>query len=155
MRKSDREIVNFKEILDVIEKCDTMRLGMNGGDYPYVVPLSFGYDTDGERGLVLYFHCATEGKKLEYIEKDNRVCAEFDLLNKYVDRGSSVTADYESVICFGRAYECTDGEKVTGLKRLLAHCGMEHYSAEECAALPIVKVYKVVTECVTGKKRFK
>ena len=30
MRRSDRQITDFEGILDVLERCDTLRLGMNG-----------------------------------------------------------------------------------------------------------------------------
>ncbi len=43
MRKSDREIKEIEAILDVLDRCDTIRLGLFGEEYPHVVPLSFGY----------------------------------------------------------------------------------------------------------------
>ena len=54
MRRSDRQITDFEGILDVLERCDTLRLGMNGEGYPYVVPVSFGYEAlDGRVTLTL------------------------------------------------------------------------------------------------------
>lgn len=153
MRKSDREITDFDGVAAVLGKCDTFRLGLYGEDYPYVVPLSYGFEAkDGK--IDVYFHCATEGKKLALIGRDNRACAEFDLLNGYVDTGHSLTADYESVICFGRVYPCEGGEKVKGLRLLLEHCGYAGHGAEDCAAMPIVAVYRFTAESFTGKKRF-
>ena len=57
MRRKDREITDFNEIVDVIRACDVCRIAMNDGDYPYIVPMNFGLDVqDGQ--VYLYFHCA-------------------------------------------------------------------------------------------------
>ena len=36
MRRSDREINNFAEIVDVIKKCDVCRVAWNDNGYPYI-----------------------------------------------------------------------------------------------------------------------
>ena len=68
MRRSDREIKDFDEIIKVINKCDVCRLAINDGDYPYIVPMNFGLNIEDGK-VVLYFHCASEGKKLELLKK--------------------------------------------------------------------------------------
>ena len=53
MRRSDREIKDFDEIIEVINKCDVCRLAINDGDYPYIVPMNFGLNIeDGKDGAV-------------------------------------------------------------------------------------------------------
>lgn len=153
MRKEQREIKDFAKIAGIIASCQTVRLGLFGGEYPYIVPLSYGFKAENER-LTVYFHCATEGKKIDLIAADNRVCLEWDILHGYVEMGNAITADYESVIAFGRAEKCSGAEKIEGIRLLLEHTGYPTRSAEQCAALPIVAVYKVTCEQVTGKKRF-
>ncbi len=153
MRKKDREIGDFSQILAIVAKSQVVRLGLFAEDYPYVVPLSFGYEQrDGT--LIVYFHCAAQGKKIDLIARDNRVCLEWDALAGYVETGHSVTADYESVIAFGRASLCQGEEKVRGIRLLLEHTGFTDYSAQACAALPVVEVCKVVCDRITGKRRF-
>lgn len=155
MRKSNREITDFQAVCDLLYACDTVRLGLFGGDYPYVVPLSFGMEVTEENKVVLYFHGAGEGKKRELMKANNHVCVEADILRGYRDTGHSVTADYKSVIGFGLVEEVADfSERVKGLQLLLQHCKTEGYSAEECARLPFVSVYKVTLTAVTGKQRF-
>ena len=64
MRRSDREIIDKKEIIEIIRKCDVCRIVLNDKDYPYIVPLNFGMDIqDGK--IVFYFHGADEGKKYD------------------------------------------------------------------------------------------
>lgn len=154
MRKADREITDFQEILALVEGSDTLRLGMFGEDFPYIVPLSYGYEVE-EGKLVFYVHCAKEGKKISLLEKNPAVCVEIDRLNGYVERETSVTADYESVIGFGFARPVEGEEMVHGLELLLKHCKIEGHSAEACAARGIVKVLKIRLTEVTGKRRFR
>ena len=71
MRRSNREITDRNEILQVMERCDVCRLALNDGEYPYILPLNFGMEQAGEQ-IILYFHGATEGKKLDLIAKDPR-----------------------------------------------------------------------------------
>lgn len=136
MRKSDREIRDFSEIVSVVGRCQVVRMGIYADDFPYV------------------FHCATKGRKLDLLAKDARVCLEWDIFDGYVETGHSITADYTSVIAFGRALRCEGVERIRGIARLLEHTGFVNYSAETCAALPVVDVWKVVCKSVTGKRRF-
>lgn len=73
MRRKDREIIDFNSIIEIIKRCDTIRLGFADGDYPYIVPLSFGFETQGEQ-IYFYIHGATEGRKAELM-KQNRSCS--------------------------------------------------------------------------------
>ena len=37
MRRSDREVTKFSDIIAIIEKCDVCRLALNDEDYPYIM----------------------------------------------------------------------------------------------------------------------
>lgn len=74
MRKKEKEIKNFNEIIDVIEKCDVLSVAFFDEDYPYTIPLNFGFNHNLEnQELNLYFHGANEGKKIDLINKNNKV----------------------------------------------------------------------------------
>lgn len=154
MRKSDREIKNFDEVLSLLDECQTIRLAINGDPYPYVVPLSYGWEYKNGK-VYVYFHCAKEGKKLDMIEQDGNVCFETDILSGYRSAGNGITADYRSVIAFGRAERIYGEELVHGLELLLRHCKVTGYSAEDCAARDITAVVKITVESITGKRRFR
>ena len=62
MRRKDREITDFNEMIEIIKKCDVCRIALNDEAFPYIVPLNFGLDVQGEQ-VFLYFHAAMEGKK--------------------------------------------------------------------------------------------
>lgn len=154
MRKADREIKDFEEIKELLDECQTIRLAMHDEPYPYVVPLSYGWE-ERNRQIFIYFHCAKEGKKLDLIEKNHKVCAEIDMLAGYKSTGHGITADYRSVIAFGKAERVYGEELVRGLELLLEHCHIDGYSARECAAMNITAVVKITVESITGKERFK
>ena len=89
MRKSKREITDFHEILDIIQNMDTIRIGIHDGKYPYVVPVSFGYDSAGGR-LAFYFHGAKEGKKAGLLAKNPHVCVEGDICYRFSSQGHRI-----------------------------------------------------------------
>ena len=101
--------------------CRVCRLGLCDEGQPYVVPVSFGYD-----GESVYIHGAGEGRKVEVLKRNSRVCLEFDLLNELVtaEQACSWTMRYESVVAFGRARFLDDAEE----KHRALCCIMAQYS---------------------------
>ena len=59
------------------------RLGLAGGNLPYVVPMSYVY-----LGNVIYLHSRGKGKKVECVTENPNVCFQIDVIQK--DRWSSV-----------------------------------------------------------------
>jgi nitroimidazol reductase NimA-like FMN-containing flavoprotein (pyridoxamine 5'-phosphate oxidase superfamily) len=152
MRRSDREVTDYTEIVDILHRADTIRLGLHDTPYPYVVPLSFGFE--GSNGkITLYFHGAKEGLKHRLIANNPQVCVETDIFHRYAEVPGSVTTEYESFIGFGRVERVTGDEAVKGLDLLLAHCGYEGFVYDR-AALDITAVYRITLDSFTGKRRF-
>ncbi|MBA4347430.1 MAG: 5-nitroimidazole antibiotic resistance protein [Clostridiales bacterium] len=152
MRKFDREIKSFYEIVDVISRCDTIRLGINDADAPYIVPVSFGFEVlDGK--LAVYFHGAKAGRKAELLRSLPRVCIEADICHGFPSNGhGGYTCDYESVIGYGYVELLEGEEAVKGVKLLNEHCGIH---AEPCPpeAMAITAVNRVVLDELSGKRR--
>ena len=73
MRRKDREVTGFSEIMKIVEQCEIVRLGLSDGDYPYIVPMNFAYEVKGEQ-LYLYVHGAMAGKRYELLTQ-NPVCS--------------------------------------------------------------------------------
>lgn len=153
MNRKDREVTDLKEIIEIINSCDTLRLGINNGEYPYVVPLSYGFETV-EGKFVFYTHSAMKGLKLDLIKANPKVCVEIDGMNGYVETARGVTTNYRSFIGFGTAEIADYDDTVKGLDLLLEHYNITGYSAEECAKLGITTVLKITIENYTAK-RFK
>lgn len=155
MRRRDREIKDFNEILRVIETCDVCRLAFNDRDYPYILPLNFGMQIENGK-IVLYFHGANEGKKYDLIKRDNRASFEMDCSHKLVtdDSVGNCTMEYESVIGQGKIEMIPDDEKYQALRILMAHYHKEEFPFNQ-AIMPQTTVFKLVVEQVTGKRRMK
>lgn len=77
MRRKDREVCDLKKIKEIIEDCYCCRLGLYDEGSIYIVPVNFGYKWIEER-LVLYFHGAKEGHKIDLMKKNQRVGFEMD-----------------------------------------------------------------------------
>ncbi|MDR0325294.1 MAG: pyridoxamine 5'-phosphate oxidase family protein [Oscillospiraceae bacterium] len=152
MRRADREIKDFDEIIDVLRRAESIRLGINGDPFPYVVPLSFGFEVrDGK--VTVYFHGAKEGFKHELLAKNNAVCVEADIFHRYARSENGLTTEYESVIGFGRAIVAEEEDAAHGMDLLLEHCGYPGFAYDR-AVLKIMRVYKIELLSITGKRRF-
>lgn len=124
MRRKDREVVDFKRMKEIAERCDCLRLGLKDEDGVYIVPLSFGMaEEDGK--LVFYFHSAPEGNKINLIRAQSNVSFEMDC-------GHQLTAGGETACTFGYKYQSIMGkgnvslvadydEKIRGLQLLMRH----------------------------------
>ena len=111
MRRKDREVTDFQKILEIIDQCEILRLGLSDGDYPYIVPLNFSYTVEGEQ-IAFYIHGAMAGRKFEMLTK-NPVCSfEMDVNHglKCLPEKGDVTTRYASVMGKARA-ELLDGEE--------------------------------------------
>lgn len=155
MRRTDREVTEFNDIIAIMEKCDVCRLALNNDGYPYILPLNFGMEVKDNR-IILYFHGATEGTKYELMEKDNRASFEMDCEHLLVtdEEHGNCTMNYESVIGQGHIEMLSDDEKFDALCILMKHYHQEEFPFNK-TVMPKTKVFKLVVEQVTGKIRLK
>jgi nitroimidazol reductase NimA-like FMN-containing flavoprotein (pyridoxamine 5'-phosphate oxidase superfamily) len=70
VRRKDREITDSAMLKEVLKSTKYVTVALCMDNEPYLVSLSHGYD---EAGNCLYFHCAPEGKKLEYLKANSKV----------------------------------------------------------------------------------
>ena len=149
MRKKDKEITDRTLIESIILSSPVCRLAFSDNDYPYIVPLCFGY-----RDNALYFHTAREGKKLDILRKNNNVCFEFDIDHELVTAKSACqwSMKYSSVIGFGKAFIIDDPEsKRRALDIIIGHYSGSSLSYDKAKA-EIMVIVKVDIESMTGKK---
>ncbi len=153
MRRNDRSVTDIDEIYDILSRCDTIRVGINGDGYPYVIPMTFGCEKENDK-IVIYFHSAADGRKWEILNKDPRVCVEADLYYRVEKRDNGdVTAIYESVIGTGNAVLLTDKtDKVNALKCMLSKYKESGFSVTSCQSLPHVAVFRIELNEVCGKR---
>lgn len=127
MRRKDREVKDPDGIFDIVERCSVVHLGMVDNGKPYVVALNFGYEREGD-ALVLYLHCAVEGKKIDILLANPDVYFQMDCVNEFIkgtpERPCSYCWRYDSVMGSGRAEFVDDAqEKAYALNKLIQHVG--------------------------------
>ena len=153
MRRNDREITDRGELMSIMHDCEVVRLGLNDGGYPYILPLNFGIIDDGER-VELVFHSALEGHKLELIKADSRASFEMDCKHQmqYFEDKGYCTFSYESIMGSGRVYIVPDEEKDAAIKAIMDHYHPGKDAYFNPAAIPRTLVYKLTVEEMTGKR---
>lgn len=154
MRRKDRE-VSGQEIIDIIHKQDVCRLAMVDQGVPYIVPLNFGYQTEGTK-LELYFHCANEGRKLDILRKNPTVCFELDGGHRFLKGNSpcQYSFAFESVIGTGEVEFIEDREeKAAALGIIIERFGPDPDFVYPEAMISGVTVFKVIVKEVKGKRR--
>lgn len=154
MRRSDREVTERSEILAIMDKCDSLSLSFMDGEYPYVIPMNFGYIDDGER-LTLYFHGAKEGKKLELLQKNPNAAfcmsTQHELIFGKVP--CATTFKYESVCGRGKLSLVTGDERFLALQKIMNQFDKDgRYEFDERHA-KAVSIFKMDVEAFTGKRR--
>ena len=154
MRRSDREITDKTEIMKIIEKCDVCRLALAENNIPYIVPMNYGYEYLNGK-LILYFHGAREGKKLDIISKNPFACFEVDCSHKLIEasEAQNYTMEYESVIGNGEIYLCTEkSEKIKALKQLMNKYAKDKEFNFPDHVIESVTVFKLEVSEFTGKR---
>lgn len=132
MRRKDKQ-AGSEKALEIVQNCDVCRIALCDGEMPYIVTMNFGFEFAGTE-LILYFHCANEGKKLDLIRKNGKVCFEMDWGHRLFvsDIACKCSMGYESVVGFGQIEILPDREeKRRGLLSI-----MKKYSPENEYSFP-------------------
>lgn len=141
MRRKDREITDIKKIEAIILGARYMHLGMFDGEFPYVVPMHYGFLMENGR-LTFYMHCAKDGHKIDCLKKNNNVFAEIDRGEALItaDAPCKYGAEYECVMCRGKASIVEDiSEKRRALMK--TQTGREHeFDERMVAAVSVIRL---------------
>lgn len=150
-RRKDKEIVDQSTLKRILRTTKYVTLAFSKNDEPYLVTLSHGYD---ETKNCIYFHCAGEGKKLDYIKANNKVWGQAML--DYGYREGECTHHYATVQFKGNvnlldrieekreAMECMIRQLDGHPEQLLAKLKIDR--------LQTTVLVKINIECLSGKK---
>lgn len=72
IRRKDRAITDPSAIEAIIRQHRYAVIALCRDNEPYIVTLDYGFDAENN---LLYFHCAKEGKKIDFIRVNPKVCA--------------------------------------------------------------------------------
>ncbi|MTI95350.1 MAG: hypothetical protein FH749_07655 [Firmicutes bacterium] len=149
MRRSDLELPREK-LLTLLADADWISVAFNSPlGYPYITAVN--HVIFKER---VYFHCASEGFKLDCLEQDQRVCLQAVVAAEII--AEEYTTRYLSVTAFGRARLLESKEEkrlvLIELMKRFAPSVMPECISQDHGGLSVVEV---VVDHVTGKGRWR
>jgi len=150
MRRKEREVIDRDQIESILKECRIMHLGIHDDPYPYVVPLNYGYQYNDE-GMILYFHSAKQGRKIELLEANPMVAFTIDGLYELVPHQIACknTLLYKSIMGNGKIeFVKEEFEKLEALKLIMTHqTGQEgDYSSSAVKEVMVIRI-NVIDYC--------
>ena len=151
IRRKDR-IMDNEQALRLLETGEYGFLAMCGKNgYGYGIPLNYVLD-----GKSIYFHCATEGFKLENIRHNNRVS--FCVTGRTQVLPVQFFTTYESVLVFGRiVYDLPGEERRKALDLLVARYSPDFMDISKTyisKSFYRTNILRLDIECLSGKSAF-
>jgi nitroimidazol reductase NimA-like FMN-containing flavoprotein (pyridoxamine 5'-phosphate oxidase superfamily) len=130
--RPEREILDRVEVLRLLKAGKYAVLSLCRDNEPYVVTLSYGYD---EEANALYFHCAKEGLKLDFIRANPLVCG------TVIEDGGYISGEcghnYKTVVFQGVIQIISDiAEMQRAMKVLLTHLESDAEVIKKKQSLP-------------------
>lgn len=152
MRRSEKQVTDLRVIEAIIARASILHLAMADMDTPYVVPVNFGYAHG-----VFYVHGAGEGRKMEILGRNNRVCIALHTRAelKPAKAPCAFGMIYESVVGFGRAESVVNpAEKIDGLRSIFCQAGVDFAEPANFCAEHLAKtlVLRITPQTLTGKR---
>ena len=124
MRRKEMEVTDPGRIDMVIRACDCCRLGLWQEDGVYIVPMNFGFVSEGGR-RAFFFHTAPEGKKMDLLARRPRVSFELDTGHGQTEGPGACSYYYR----FHRVWGPAEGRGLEdpgvieeALQRIMEHC---------------------------------
>ncbi len=150
MRRDEKKINARNEIDEIIKNSDVCRIAFANDNIPYVIPVSFGYD-----GKSIFVHTAKTGRKIDFIEKNNLVCFEFDIDVKTIEDeviACKWTSAYKSVIGYGKMIELIEyEEQENAINQIMLHYSGNNWEFNK-HMLKSVKLWKIEIDEISGKQ---
>lgn len=154
MRKREYELTEETEIREILDRGKIIHLGLCDGDWPYVLPMNYGYIYENGK-LVFYLHGAREGYKYDLIRKNARVSfsIECDATPFEGRTACQYGMAYSSILGKGTAQIVeSPAEKMAALENLMkVQTGKEFEFNEKLVS--IVNVIRVEAVEFNAKKR--
>jgi uncharacterized protein len=155
LRRKDREISEETELFEIVEKGKYAVIALCSADEPYIVTLSYGFKKDDD---ILYFHCANEGKKLDFIRENNRACLTIIEDDGYIQ--NKCDHSYRTVVIRGKITEVHDKKEkdeaiilmINQLEKENPEKGMKKLNKEN-PFYTNLKILRLEIEAISGKAK--
>ncbi len=150
MKRKDKEITDKRIIEEILIQSKICRLAFTDNEFPYIVPFNYGYQDN-----TLFFHSATNGKKIDLIRKNNKVCFEIEYSSKII-RGKKVcdwTTKYRSIIGYGTIEIVRDAlQKKSRMDIIMKHNGRSNENIYDANHLKNMVILKLSIHSLTAKQ---
>lgn len=115
--RPNRELTADAEIHEILRNGKYTVISMCRENEPYIVTLSYGFDSEKNS---LYFHCAKQGLKLDFLNFNPKVCATVIEDGGYVP--NECEHNFKTAVFWGNMSIIDDlEEKKHGMSMLLKH----------------------------------
>ncbi len=150
MRRKENEIMDQTLIEEIIQKGEVCRIAISGEEFPYIVPVNYGYKDN-----CIYFHSACEGQKMEMLIINPNVCIQIDtnISIEETEVPCNWSTKYKSVIGFGKASILNDmKEKKVALGIIVKHYKKDFEESYQFSGLEKLCIAKIELSSLTGKE---
>jgi uncharacterized protein len=150
--EEDKSRLSEAEIDAILKGGQVGYLALAKEEQPYLVPLNFLFESGS-----IYFHCAPEGRKIDYIRANPKACFQTGETGGLIsgDNPCSHNYRYRSVIVEGRVEEVVGSvEKEKILRLITAKYTSEQMAEGEITAKRVstTGVYRIIPSHISGKK---
>jgi nitroimidazol reductase NimA-like FMN-containing flavoprotein (pyridoxamine 5'-phosphate oxidase superfamily) len=153
MRRIERQLKDWPAIEEVLRKGRYAILALCRDNEPYVVTLSYGYESATRS---LYFHCAKDGLKTQFITANPSVCATIIQDNGYIQNECGHA--YRSVVVRGKIEVLSsEADKKKAVDVMLDHLEekpeiMRAKLPGKTASFNAMRAWRLVIEEITAKE---
>ncbi|MBY9001614.1 MAG: pyridoxamine 5'-phosphate oxidase family protein [Candidatus Heimdallarchaeota archaeon] len=105
IRRKEKAITDIAIMKKILLEVKYITIALCKENQPYLVSLSHGYDPEKNR---IYFHCASEGKKMEYLKENNVVWGQAVVDKGYIQGACDhlyATAQFKGKVSFVTDFE--------------------------------------------------
>jgi nitroimidazol reductase NimA-like FMN-containing flavoprotein (pyridoxamine 5'-phosphate oxidase superfamily) len=155
MRRTDRELKLKEELSNVLNEGKIIQIAFIDANEPYIVTLNYGYMWDAEK-IRFYFHSAPEGRKINCIKNNPRVCFSISICDPFVegDKACNYGMKYRSVVGYGQMKIVeNDEERILGLNLLMKqYTGKDNWDYDD-TIMKKTTVSCLEVEKISGKMK--
>ena len=108
MRRQDKAIEDPTTLRRILGEAKHITVAMCKDDMPYLISLSHGYDEEKD---IIYFHCAGEGKKLDYMRANPTIWGQAVLDFGFFEGHDDCRQEFASVMFQGEVTFVEDMEE--------------------------------------------
>jgi uncharacterized protein len=154
VRRHDREIKDTKRLAEIVKSGQYAVLALCREGEPYAVTLNYGFD---EAAQSLYFHCALEGQKLDFLRANPRACA--TVIRDLGYQHGHCSHAYASAVIHGEVeWIGAESERQHAIEIMIRHLEREpdkvlRKTSEQAATWTHTQMFKLRIGRMTGKER--